>query len=435
MTISAEIKQLIKERRKGYTLKAPFYNSAEIFDLDVAAIFFQHWIYVAVEPDISEPGDYIKVDVGSNSVIIVRDDDMNIKAFHNVCRHRGSQLCDDAKGSVGNLVCPYHQWTYDLTGKLVYTQHMGEGFNPDDHHLKSVHVGNVAGLIFICLADEPPTDFDNMRKAMEPYIAPHRVADCKVIWQEDIVENGNWKLTMENNRECYHCVANHPELLNSMYEFGFGYQPSAANAEKVQEFRDLIEAEGKRWESCGLASVEIDLLDSCATAYRTQRLPLDKAGESQTMDGNVACQKLLGDLTQRNLGGLSFWTQPNSWHHFMSDHIVTFSVLPIDAEHTLLRTKWLVHKDAVEGVDYETKKITEVWQATNKQDSTLVERTQRGANSEWYEPGPYSPYTEELVEKFTNWYIQRLETTLEKPEFIKKQAAANSKTVPIMVCR
>ena len=435
MTISSGIQKLIANRRKGYTLEAPFYLSPEINALDIEAIFSQHWIFVVVEPEIAEPGDYIKVDIGHNSVIIVRDDDMNVKAFHNVCRHRGSQLCHDAKGSVGNLVCPYHQWTYDLSGKLIYNEHMGEGFDKNSHHLKSVHVGNVAGLIFICLADEPPTDFDDMRKAMEPYIAPHRVADCKVIWQEDIVENGNWKLTMENNRECYHCVANHPELLNSMYEFGFGYQPSAANAEKVQEFRDLIEAEGKRWESCGLASAEIDLLDSCATAYRTQRLPLDKAGESQTMDGNVACQKLLGDLTQRNLGGLSFWTQPNSWHHFMSDHIVTFSVLPIDAEHTLLRTKWLVHKDAVEGVDYETKKITEVWQATNKQDSTLVERTQRGANSEWYEPGPYSPYTEELVEKFTNWYIQRLEATLEKPEFIKKQAATNSKTVPIMVCR
>lgn len=435
MTIPSEIQKMIANRRKDHSLEAAFYSSPAILDLDIAAIFCQHWIYVAVEPDIAEPGDYITVNVGSNSIIIVRDDDMNIKAFHNVCRHRGSQLCDDAKGSVGNLVCPYHQWTYDLTGKLIYTEHMGENFNPNDHSLKSVHARSLAGLIFICLADEAPSDFEDMQKAMEPYIAPHRVADCKVIWQEDIVENGNWKLTMENNRECYHCVANHPELTISLYEYGFGYQPSPANAEKVQEFRDLIQTEGKRWEACGLPSAEIDLLDSCTTAYRTQRLPLDKAGESQTMDGNVACQKLLGDLTQRNLGGLSFWTQPNSWHHFMSDHIVTFSVLPIDAEHTLLRTKWLVHKDAVEGVDYETKRITEVWQATNKQDSTLVERTQRGANSEWYEPGPYSPYTEELVEKFTNWYIQRLEATLQKPEFIAKQAKAKSKTVPIMVCR
>ena len=435
MTISTEIQKMITNRRKGYSLDAPFYSSPEIFDLDISAIFSQHWIYVAVEPDIAEPGDYITVDVGKNSVIIVRDDDMNIKAFHNVCRHRGSQLCDDKKGSVGNLVCPYHQWTYDLTGKLIYTEHMGEAFNPNDHNLKSVHVGNVAGLIFICLADEPPEDFEAMRKVMEPYIAPHRVADCKIIWQEDIVENGNWKLTMENNRECYHCVANHPELTISIYEYGFGYQPSAENADKVNEFRDLIKTEGLRWESCGLPSAEIDLLDSCATGYRTQRLPLDRAGESQTMDSKVACNKLLGELTQRNLGGLSFWTQPNSWHHFMSDHIVTISAMPIDANHTMLRTKWLVNKDAVEGVDYDIKRITEVWQATNRQDSTLVERTQRGTTSEWYEPGPYSPYTEDLVEKFANWYIQRLEATLQKPEFIAKQANAMSKTTPIKICR
>ena len=103
------------------------------------------------------------------------------------------------------------------------------------------------------------------------------------------------------------------------------------------------------------------------------------------MDGKVASRKLLGNLTQRNLGGLSFWTQPNSWHHFMSDHIVTFSALPIDAEHTLVRSTWLVHKDAVEGVDYDIKRLSEVWRATNKQDSNLVERTQRGVKSDQYE--------------------------------------------------
>ena len=83
----------------------------------------------------------------------------------------------------------------------------------------------------------------------------------------------------------------------------------------------------------------------------------------------------------------------------MSDHIVTFTVLPIDPEHTLLRTKWLVHKDAVEGVDYDLEKLTSVWHATNKQDGALVERTHQGVRSPAYEPGPYSPYTEMLVEK------------------------------------
>lgn len=412
MTISSDIRKLISDRREGYSLEAPFYLSKEFFDLDMAAIFGRHWIYAAIEPDIPEPGDYVKVDIGKNSVIIVRDDDMAIKAFHNVCRHRGSQVCVGAKGSVGNLVCPYHQWTYDLSGKLIHTLHMGDKFDASQHGLKPVHVGNIAGLIFVCLSETPPEDFEEMRARMEPYIAPHRVADCKVVWQEEIIEEGNWKITMENNRECYHCVANHPELTVSLYEFGFGYQPSPENAEKVKEFQDIIEAETQRWESCGLPSAEIELLDSRPTAYRTQRLPLTEAGESQTMDTKVACKKLLGDLTQRNLGGLSFWTQPNSWHHFMSDHIVTFSVLPIDPDHTLLRTKWLVHKDAVEGVDYDPQKLSEVWRATNNQDSTLVGYTHSGVKSEGYEPGPYSPYTEGLVEKFMNWYIQRLEAEL-----------------------
>jgi len=426
MQISQEIKDLIAKRREGYTLDAPFYQSAEIFDLDVAAIFGKHWIYVAVEPDVPEAGDYITVKIGHDSVIILRDDDMQIKAFHNVCRHRGARICNESKGTLGNIVCPYHQWTYNLEGKLIFTEHMGEDFDPSNHSLKSVHVGNIAGLIFICLADEPPEDFAELKATMEPYIAPHQLANTKIIWQEEFVEEGNWKLTMENNRECYHCATNHPELTKSLYEYGFGYQPSPANADKIQAFNDTIEKDRVRWEACGLPSGELELLDTRVTGFRTQRLSLDLAGESQTMDGKVACKKLLGELTQRDLGGLSFWTQPNSWHHFMSDHIVTFSVIPLDAHHTLLRTKWLVHKDAVEGQDYDIKKVTEVWQATNRQDGTLVEYTHRGSSGSAYRPGPYSPFTEGLVEKCTNWYIQRLQAALENKD---------STVIPIKVSR
>ncbi len=426
MQISQEIKELIAKRRVGYTLDAPFYQSAEIFDLDIATIFGKHWIYVAVEPDVPEPGDYITVKIGHDSVIILRDDDAQIKAFHNVCRHRGSRICNESKGTLGNIVCPYHQWTYNLEGKLIFTEHMGEDFDPSNHSLKSVHVSNIAGLIFICLADEPPEDFAELKATMEPYIAPHQLANTKIIWQEELVEEGNWKLTMENNRECYHCATNHPELTKSLYEYGFGYQPSPANADKIQAFNDTIEKDRVRWEACGLPSGELELLDARVTGFRTQRLSLDLAGESQTMDGKVACKKLLGELTQRDLGGLSFWTQPNSWHHFMSDHIVTFSVIPLDAHHTLLRTKWLVHKDAVEGRDYDIKKVTEVWQATNRQDGTLVEYTHRGSSGSAYRPGPYSPFTEGLVEKCTNWYIQRLQAALENKD---------STVIPIKVSR
>ena len=425
MQISSTIRDLISKRRKGYSLDAPFYQSSEIFNLDMAAIFGKHWIYVAIEPDVPEAGDYITVQIGHDSIIIVRDDDMQVKAFHNVCRHRGARICNEEKGTLGNIVCPYHQWTYDLTGKLIFTEHMGEDFDPNNHSLSPVHVGNIAGLIFICLADNPPEDFAQLKATMEPYIAPHKIANTKVIWQEDLIEQGNWKLTIENNRECYHCATNHPELTKSLYEFGFGYQPSPANADKIEDFNNKLEHDRIRWEACGLPSSELEFLDTRLTGFRTQRLSLDRGGESQTMDGKVACQKLLGDLTQHDLGGLSFWTQPNSWHHFMSDHIVTFSVIPLDSGHTLLRTKWLVHKDAVEGVDYDPQKVSEVWRATNRQDGTLVEYTHNGTSSDAYIPGPYSPFTEGLVEKCSNWYIERLQA-----EIAKVDAGT-----PIKVCR
>ncbi|MDX2308350.1 MAG: aromatic ring-hydroxylating dioxygenase subunit alpha [Hyphomicrobium sp.] len=410
MQISNDIRSLIMRRRAGFSLEAPFYQSREIFDLDMQAIFGRHWIYAGTEADIPEPGDYFTVPMGSLSIVVVRDDDMEIRAFHNVCRHRGARLCDGHKGTVGNIVCPYHQWTYNLSGQLIFNQHMGDGFDLSQYSLKKVHAGSVAGLIFICLADEPPADFEDMRREMEPYIRPHDIANCKVAFQEDLIENGNWKITMENNRECYHCKANHPELTISIYEFGFGYQPSPENSDELRAFNDLIANEHKRWESCGLPSVEREHLDTRVTGYRTQRLPLDKAGESQTMDAKVASRKLLGSFKDRNLGGLSFWTQPNSWHHFMSDHIVTFAVLPIDPHHTLLRTRWLVHKDAVEGKDYDVENLVSVWHATNKQDGALVERSHQGTASPAYVQGPYSPFTEELVEKFMSWYVKRLKS-------------------------
>lgn len=408
MQMSKTVRDLLTNRRLKHSLDAPFYNDKEIFDLDMEVIFRNHWIYVGVESDIAEPGDYITVPLAGASIVVVRDDDMSIQAFHNVCRHRGARLCDGDRGSVGNIVCPYHQWTYNTRGKLIYTEHMGDKFDPEQHSLRTVHVGSVAGLLFLCLADKPPQDFEQMKADMEPYILPHQIQNTKVAYEEDLIEHGNWKFTMENNRECYHCASNHPELTISLYEFGFGYQPSPENSAEIVKFNELIKSEHARWESCGLPSVEKEFLDTRVTGYRTERLPLDKAGESQTMDSKVACKKLLGDLTLRNLGGLSYWTQPNSWHHFMSDHIVTFTVLPIDAHTTLLRTKWLVHKDAVEGVDYDKDHLAAVWRATNRQDGALVERCQFGSRNPEYRPGPYSPFTEELVEKFTAWYVGRM---------------------------
>lgn len=403
-----DLRTLLKRRKPGYSLEAPFYNDPTIFEQDIKLIFGKHWIYVGPEVMVPDAGDFVTIDIGRQSILLVRSDEMQVNAFHNVCRHRGSRLCNEHQGAVGNLVCPYHQWTYNLNGALMFAEHMGESFDRSQHNLKPVHVKNIAGLIFICLADNPPEDIDELAATMTPYIAPHRIADCKIATQIDIVEDSNWKLTMENNRECYHCRGSHPELTISLYEYGFGYAPTPEHCDGIERYNQTLEQRHQQWEALGLPCREVDHLDDRITGFRTQRLPLDRAGESQTMNGKAACTKLLGDFKQADLGGLSFWAQPNCWHHFMSDHIVTFTVLPISPEKTLVRTMWLVHKDAVEGRDYNLKDLTAVWTATNAQDRALVEQSQRGINSDAYEPGPYSPYTEMLVEKFCNWYINRL---------------------------
>ena len=161
----------------------------------------------------------------------------------------------------------------------------------------------------------------------------------------------------------------------------------------------------------GLPSVEREELLN-ATGFRAERLALTGAGESHTLDTRRACGKLMADFTQADLGALSFWTQPNSWHHFMADHAVTFMVMPLAPDRTLVRTKWLVHKDAAEGRDYDLENLIRVWTATNQQDADLVALTHRGVTEPAYESGPYSPFTEGLVEKFCQWYVGRMSAHL-----------------------
>src|SRR5262249_30415607 len=198
-TSTADIESLVNGRAVGYSLEAPLYVNREVYELDLEAIFAKHWLFVATEAEFPEPGDFVTVDVGPYSVIIVRDDDENVRALFNVCRHRGSRILDAPRGAVGNLVCPYHQWTYRTDGSLIFAESQPPTFDKKHFGLKSVHVRTVAGLVFVCLATEAPSDFDEVVVAIEPYLTPYGLANTKVAHQVDLVENGNWKLMMENN--------------------------------------------------------------------------------------------------------------------------------------------------------------------------------------------------------------------------------------------
>ncbi|GAA2893422.1 MULTISPECIES: aromatic ring-hydroxylating oxygenase subunit alpha [Streptomyces] len=413
-TLTAEVGDLVARRPVGHSLEAPFYVGEEFFGLDIEAVFARHWLFVATEAEVPEPGEYVTVALGPYSIIVVRDDDEDVRAFHNVCRHRGARILNEERGSVGNIVCGYHHWTYGVDGKLLHAESQAPGFDRSCFGLRSVQVRTVAGLVYICLASDPPADFDEVAARVEPYLAPHRLAEAKVAAQIDLVENANWKLTLENNRECYHCTG-HPEL-QACYFPTYGYQEQDVPAVLRPTYERFLRADAdarKTYEELGLPYHTIEELDTRPTGFRVQREPLDGAGESYTPDGTAACKRLLADFPTARLGRLSFHTQPNAWFHLMADHAVTFSAIPLGPDRTLVRTTWLVHADAVEGVDYDLDTLTKVWKATNEQDAVFVERAQRGVSSPAYLPGPYAP-AEEQVEAFVNWYVTRLKAHLEQ---------------------
>ncbi len=394
-------------RERGHGLPGPLYTAPEAFVLDLEAVFRRQWFYAATVCDVREPGDFYVVNVGTDSIVIVREEDGGVQAFHNVCRHRGSRICNEVRGGVANIVCPYHQWTYGLDGRLLHAPSMGASFDPSPYRLAPVQCRVIGGLIFLCLSDEPPASIERATQDLMPYLATYRLDKLKIAAEVEIVANANWKLIMENNRECYHCDANHPELLVALHAYGFGYglpENEGAAAPQDAEFAALIEKRRAAWAAAGLPHDLIEFPDGLW--YRTTRLPLVGDASSMTMDGRPACSKLLHAFASPDTSDLSLWTHPNSWHHFMSDHAMTFRVIPLSATQSRVTTKWLVHEDAVEGVDYDVANLTRVWDATNRQDKQLAEWAQAGVASSAFVPGPLSPETEDMVVNFIDWYVK-----------------------------
>jgi Rieske 2Fe-2S family protein len=409
-TFASSISSLLDARINGHSLPAGLYTREDVFEADLDVFFRNHWICIGLECDVPEAGDASVADIGNSSLIILRDDDGQIRVVSNVCRHRGSRLLDSGPSVVAKLVCPYHQWTYELSGELAYAPHMGADFDKSCKSLRAVNFKLIGGLIYACLSDNPPQDIARLEQVMEERLAPYDIRNAKVAFQADVIENGNWKLTMENNRECYHCSANHPELCVSFVDLDFGFDPESLSPEdRVQaaEHEALYAERTNAWEADGYPSAAVEQLVDCATNFRTQRLIISGAGESQTPDATAASSKLLGTMTRKDLGDTHLWGH-NSWKHFMGDHAVVSIVIPLCAGKTLVRTKWLVHKDAVEGVDYDLEKLTNVWVATTDQDGELVARSYAGVLDPAYVPGPYSRFSEGNLDKFATWYIDRM---------------------------
>jgi Rieske 2Fe-2S family protein len=404
--------QLLATRKSNYSLPQPFYGDADFHQLDLEQIWYRNWLFAGPECAVPAAGNWFSMEVGATSLVIVRGADGVVRAIYNTCRHRGSKVCLGESGKAAKLVCPYHQWTYELDGRLLFARDMGPDFKAADFNLKQAHCRTVGGYVYVCLADVAP-DFDAFSHMVEPYMLPHDLKNAKVACSATLVEQANWKLVIENNRECYHCAGNHPELLRTLSEYDSTDDPRVPKA-----FAERIKAKAAEWEAQGLPHTSQNAPDK---RFRVVRLPL-AYGESMTLDGKPAVQQLLGQLQSRDLGSVRMLSLPNSWNHLQSDHALAFRVLPLGPQTTQVTTWWLVNKDAQEGVDYNCEQLMQVWAATNDQDRVLAENNQMGINSRAYEPGPYSPTIEFGVQNFIDWYTGQM---------AQMQPPQPSRTIPL----
>jgi Rieske 2Fe-2S family protein len=394
-----DLTNLLRNREPGKTLPQEFYLDGGLFEEELSRVFHANWLFAGHSCEIPEPGDYFLLPVGREELIVLRDKEGNVRAHFNVCRHRGSRIATEPRGRSRSLVCPYHQWAYKLDGCLANARLMGEGFDADEYRLRSAAVRELAGLVFVCLAPEPP-DFDAFFEDVEPQLRPHGLERAKVAVRHRYEVRANWKTLVENNRECYHCRVSHPEFCMSNYDLGL-----PGDTRSDEGFDATLQREYDRWRDLGLAPEEVSFPGG--SPYRVSRLPLKEGFLTESLDGGLVAP-LMGDLTDPATGSLRIITLPNFWAHANCDYAMTTRLLPAGPDLTHVEVCFLVREEAVEGVDYDPERVAAVWRATCEQDWELCENNSAGIKSVAYEPGPFSEVTESSVESFVRWYLDQL---------------------------
>ena len=395
------VRAMAAQHRAGGPLQREFYTSPDIFQEDMRRIWGRYWLYAGHACQIPRTGDWLTYDVGSDSVVVVRDEKGQIRAFHNTCRHRGSRVCPAETGNSRRLVCPYHAWTYGLDGQLMMDTKGDFGVDRSELSLHPVKVRAVAGLIFISLSDNP-VDFEEGFATIARKLAPHGLERAKVAHQIDYVVKANWKLVFENNRECYHCPPNHREYNLATYDV---HRDNGYFDPKLKTEMEQIVAEANaRFRSLGLDEGDAQSTMT-GSHWRCHRTPLMKGFTTQSLDGGPVAP-LMGDFKERDAGTLRMTIFPNFWQHANDDYACASRLTAIGPAETHIRVLWFVDREAVEGRDYTLDRLLPIWKLTSEQDWDICQWNQQGVSSSRYVPGRYSLTREQNVAHFVDWYLK-----------------------------
>lgn len=388
--------------RAGGPLQRAFYTAPDVFNADLDRIWRRQWLYAGHTCQIPNAGDWMTWSIGADQVLLVRGRDGEIRAFHNVCRHRGARICNAGQGTSKLLVCPYHAWTYDLDGRLRTVTEREFGVPSAEMGLMPIALRDLGGLLFIALGDDP-VSFDQPAAEIAPAMAQQGFADARVAHTIRYRVQANWKLVFENNRECYHCDSAHPEYVSGTYD------TARFDAARLPEVERQTAAAATRFESLGLGSA-VASSTMTGTHWRVSRSPLMDGWQTQSLDGRPVAP-LMGRMRDRDRwsrGTLRCTVFPNFWQHASDDHAVATRLTPIDAVTTEVDVTWFVHKDAEAGRDYDIARLLPFWQRTSEQDWVICAANQLGVASPAYRPGRYSLTREPNVQQFIDWYLAAL---------------------------
>ncbi|MET8686756.1 aromatic ring-hydroxylating dioxygenase subunit alpha [Streptomyces sp. NPDC004732] len=363
------------------TLPGRYYTDPEIFRQEQDRVFEALWFCAVRAADLDKPGAFRTVQVGRENVLVTRSRTGELRAFLNVCRHRGARLCTEESGQVRRaLQCPYHAWTYDLEGRLVAAPNLVK--MPDveaaraAYGLVKVALREWLGYAWVCLADEPPSFEETVMGA-----AVERLGDAASIDRYGTERlalgrrisydvRANWKLIVENFMECYHCATIHPELTDVLPEFTDGFAAQyyvghgAAFGEEVGGF---------------------------------------------TVDGSAGFGRLPEVSQDQDRRYYAITVKPTVFINLVPDHVILHRMFPLAEDRTVVECDWLYAPDVVESGADLTHSV-ELFHRVNTQDFAACERTQPAMASRAYREGGVLVPTEHHIGLFHDWLTKQLAT-------------------------
>ncbi len=337
------------------TLPRDLYLSQAVFDREMDVIFRRRWICAGRSEDVAKPGDFFTVRIAGESLIVTRDQSGAAHAHFNVCRHRGTRLCDAGSGRFTDSIrCPYHGWSYGLDGRLLGAPHMNEveGFDRAEWPLHGAGLAEWEGFLFVNLA-ERPEPFETAFAPMIGRLSRYGMPDLRRVQRIEYTVAANWKLVFQNYGECLHCPVLHP-LLNTRTPY-----TSGAN--------DLVEG-----------------------PFLGGYMALTVAGGSMSVSGE-RCAPILPGVPPEDGDRVYYYSLlPNLLLSPHPDYVMAHTLWPLSPGSTRIVCEWLFHPGAAADPSYRPNDAIEFWDITNREDWRISELSWAGINSSRYGPGPYS---------------------------------------------